>query len=264
MHPVLFEVFGHQVYTYGAAFASSIVLVIILSIRRLRKEGLNEDVFLNTIVVAMIGLIGGSKLLHIIVTFGWYIEDPMRFLDFRTGHVFYGGYIGSVLFPYIYVRYFTRERFLPIVDLVMTYVPLGLGFHRSLGCFNAGCCHGEPTTMPWGVIFPPDAPAGLLYGHVAVHPTQLYEALLGVGMFFAMVLYRDHIRKIPGELLAMQVALYSAGRFVIEFFRGDPVRGVAGPLSTSQWISIALLAATGIAAFLLAKQRNKVGVKAKS
>jgi phosphatidylglycerol:prolipoprotein diacylglycerol transferase len=34
--------------------------------------------------------------------------------------------------------------------------------------------------------------------------------------------------------------LYGASRFVIEFYRGDP-RGMVGPLSTSQFISVILV-----------------------
>ena len=32
--------------------------------------------------------------------------------------------------------------------------------------------------------------------------------------------------------------LYSAGRFILEFWRGDAIRGAVGPLSTSQFIGI--------------------------
>ena len=47
--------------------------------------------------------------------------------------------------------------------------------------------------------------------------------------------------KVPGRTAALYLILYSAGRFVMEFFRGDEIRGIYGGLSVSQWISLALL-----------------------
>ena len=40
---------------------------------------------------------------------------------------------------------------------------------------------------------------------------------------------------------AVYALSYSVMRFILEFFRGDLVRGVWGGLSTSQYISLAIL-----------------------
>jgi len=185
-------------------------------------------------------------------------------LNLRVGHVFYGGYIGAVVMPFLYMRFIARQPYLPMLDIAATYAGLGLALHRTFGCTNAGCCHGAPTSMPWGITFPLGAPAYELYGTVAVHPTQYYEALLGVGIFVTVVYWRERHRKVLGELFVLQVALYAVGRFVIEFFRGDPARGYFGLLSTSQWISLAMLAATIVAAFFLARRRKALGAVAQS
>ena len=39
-------------------------------------------------------------------------------------------------------------------------------------------------------------------------------------------------------MTGLYFALYSAGRFILEFFRGDLERGSVGALSTSQFIAI--------------------------
>ena len=49
------------------------------------------------------------------------------------------------------------------------------------------------------------------------------------------------LRYVPGFATALYLIMYSAGRFVIEFFRDD-YRGWVGALSTSQFISIFILA----------------------
>lgn len=51
--------------------------------------------------------------------------------------------------------------------------------------------------------------------------------------------------------------LYSAGRFAVEFIRGDINRGFVGILSTSQFISIFAFA-LGLYIFISGKNRNSL------
>jgi len=257
MHPVLLQIGDFQLPTYGVVYSFAVILGIILSYRRAWAEGIDDVKFLKACLLAIIGIVVMSKVMHIIVSWDWYMDNPKRFLRFRTGHVFYGGYIGAVLFPLIYVK-LIKEPFLPMLDVCATYMPLSLAVHRSLACMNAGCCYGKPTDVPWGITFPADAPASELYGQVPVHPTQLYEAGLGLVMFAILLAYRKHWRKVPGELFALQMLMYAIGRFVIEFFRGDTARGFYGPLSTSQWISIGMLLIFAALVVYIARERRKL------
>jgi prolipoprotein diacylglyceryltransferase len=50
-------------------------------------------------------------------------------------------------------------------------------------------------------------------------------------------------RRPPGKLLGIYMIGYGIIRFILEFFRGDEIRGFAGGLSVSQWISMSVLAA---------------------
>ncbi|MDP8223300.1 MAG: prolipoprotein diacylglyceryl transferase [Candidatus Lernaella stagnicola] len=257
MHPVLFEIWGRDFHTYGMAFALSILLGVILTTRRAKREGLDEQTMLNALLFAIIGVVVMSKVTHIAVTWDWYMRDPHRFLNLRVGHVFYGGYFGAVLFPFVYARFIAKIPYVPMVDTATPYMGLGLALHRAFGCMSAGCCHGSPTDVPWAVEFPPGAPAFEEFGSLAVHPTQYYEAMLGLVIFVALVYWRGNRRKVYGELLVLQVALYAVGRFIIEFFRGDSARGLWGPLSTSQWISIAMLVAAGVGVLFVARARKR-------
>ena len=55
--------------------------------------------------------------------------------------------------------------------------------------------------------------------------------------------------------LFVYLIIYGVERFLLEFLRGDEIRGFFGLLSTSQWISIALIAA-GAAGLLLTNRRR--------
>ncbi len=125
-----------------------------------------------------------------------------------------------------------------------------------IGCLLQGCCHGARSDL-FGLPFPEGAPAywkqlaeGLIPAgapwSLPVVPTQAIEsAALAV---LALWCWRrrataesDHGLFIPA------VAAYSVFRFGIEFVRADPERGIYGPMATSQWIALVVLAAATVA-----------------
>ena len=58
-----------------------------------------------------------------------------------------------------------------------------------------------------------------------------------------MLLFILKDQKKDGMTAAFYLLFYSAGRFVLEFFRGDLERGSVGAFSTSQFISLFTFAA---------------------
>jgi len=245
VHPVLLTIFGHEIHSYQIAYPGSLLLGILLTTHLAKKEGCSEEVVLGGFLFALIGVLIGSRLLEILVRLPYYIDNPMKMLTMRRGVVLYGGYIGAVVGSMGYVKY-KKQPWLPLVDIAATMFGLGLFIQRAFGCFMAGCCYGRPTNLPWGVHFPEGSPAFKEYGSRAVHPSQLYEAILGLIMFGILLLYR-HKRpnRAYGELFALQMTIYGIGRFFLEYMRGDDIRGIFGPFSTSQWISVAMLVFAG-------------------
>ncbi len=72
---------------------------------------------------------------------------------------------------------------------------------------------------------------------VPVHPTQLYESLLGFSIFVALMwLWRR--RKFEGQIFLSFGMLYGVGRSLLEIIRDDAERGSIAGLSTSQFIGI--------------------------
>ena len=120
-------------------------------------------------------------------------------------------------------------------DAAAPAVALGYAVYR-IGCFLNGCCFGTETDLPWAVTFGANSEAfaaqvaaGLIAPDalhtLPVHPTQLYHALLGVVAFLVLLRIKTDA---SGMRFAAALILYGAGRFGIEFFRGDaiPIFGV--------------------------------------
>jgi len=261
VHPIIFRIGTFELRSYGVAMATAFFIAAIwLSVRRARKEGIDPDILLGIAFWAIIGIVVGGRALFVITTWKKYFaDDPLSALYlWQGGLVYYGGHVGSLLGAIIYTRVYRKKWFLPVVDVYMPYVGLGYAIHRTFGCFLNGCCYGAPTDLPWGVEFPPNHPGHQLYGaHAHLHPTQLYMAINGLILFYFLTFWRDKHRKGYGELLGLFFMVYSVNRFLIEFVRGDPIRGYIGPLSTSQWLGIPIFL-TGLAIFLYARKKGLV------
>ena len=117
-----------------------------------------------------------------------------------------------------------------------------------LGCFAAGCCYGKPTDLPWGVTFTNIYSArtvGTPLDH-SLHPTQIYESLFTLLIFFGLLLVAER-KRFHGQVVLTYVSVYAIARFAVEFVRGDTARGFLfdGALSTSQFIAILMLLGAG-------------------
>ena len=180
----------------------------------------------------------GAKLLYWITEWKSIAADPsfMRY-TLADGFVVFGGIIGGIGTAILYCRA-KGLKFLPFFDTLMPSVALAQGFGR-IGCFLAGCCYGKETGSPLSVTFTDSsfAPNG-----VALVPTQIYSSILDFLNYFILLIILKNQKK-DGETAAAYLIFYSAGRFVLEFFRGDLARGNVGALSTSQFISIFTFAA---------------------
>jgi phosphatidylglycerol:prolipoprotein diacylglycerol transferase len=260
------------VHTYGILVAGGFLVAMQMAARAAARMGLSREKVLDLSFGILLAAMVGSRVLFIIVNWDEYKNDlPGIFAFWKGGLVFYGGFIGAVLFSIWYMRRHKME-FFSYADAMAPTVAIGQALGR-LGCFSAGCCWGEACDVHYALAarFPPEslayqsqAAAQVIAANAAttipIHPTQIYEAFGCALLFLGLTLWRTR-KRFNGELLALYLMLYAPLRALVETFRGDEERGrvfnFVGAaahnawwnLSTSELISVVIFLA-GLAVYV--------------
>jgi phosphatidylglycerol:prolipoprotein diacylglycerol transferase len=266
MFPELFKIpyLNFTFNTYGFLLALAFIAGLYVMGRLAAHDGLEKQKVYDLGLWVLAASLLGSKLLMVITEWdSFYRDNPRQIftLDFfRSGGVFYGGFIGALIASLIVMKVY-KLPWWRTADAFAPGIALGQMIGR-IGCFSAGCCWGKPTTAFCGVHFTDrgheitgvptmvdhlsdsiqrsvwEDRLGGLSAPLHLHPTQLYEAGATLAIFIALLIVFRH-RRFYGQVFLTYALLYAVARFIIEFWRNDP-RGEIFGLSTSQFIAIAL------------------------
>lgn len=223
------------IHGYGVMIAIGVLMAFWLGEKQAKKYGFDPGHVDNLVFVCLIFGYICSKATYCIINWKQFVSDPLSVLG-SNGWVVFGGIIGGIIAAAVYCHV-KKINLMDYLNLLFPCVSLAQGFGR-IGCFFAGCCYGKPTDSAFGVRFPEGslAPAG-----VKLIPTQLIMSFGDFILFY--ILYRNYNQGKKEDTAALYMMLYSAGRFMVEFIRGDAERGFIGNLSTSQFIAIFMFAA---------------------
>jgi phosphatidylglycerol:prolipoprotein diacylglycerol transferase len=161
MMPVVFRIpfVNIDVPGYGLAMMLGFLLSVVWAVRRATKSGANPDVVLNCAFIALIGGVGGSRIMYVVHYWeqfahrGNWLAVALAVIDVRKGGLeVYGGFIAASLGVLVYMI-FWRHSFRWYLDILAPSAALGMGLGR-IGCFLNGCCWGLPSDLPWAVRFP--------------------------------------------------------------------------------------------------------------
>lgn len=265
MYPELVRIGSFPINTYGVFLAIAFLSAIYVTVKLAERDGLPRERIYDLSLWMLLASLVGSKFL-MLFTEPEYRDQPLQLLslDFlRSGGVFYGGLLGAVLAGYLLMKRY-KLPWWKTADACAPGIAIGNFFGRQ-GCFAAGCCWGEPTTLPWGVKF---SELGHQITGVPIdahlHPTQLYESFAML-LVFVFLLWLHKRRRFPGQVILSYALLYSIIRFAIEFVRDDPRGDILGltsltGLSTSQLISI-VVGITALILLIVRRRRTQQGEK---
>lgn len=255
MHPVLFKLGSITIYSYGFLIAIGVVCgVAYLAVRGKKEVGLTFDQANNLFLLIFIAALVGGKVFLFFENPSAYRANPGRLFT-GSGFVFYG----SFLFAVPTMLWFFKKNKLPVYQMldIMAIVTCLVHMFGRIGCFMAGCCHGKPTTSWFSVIFTdPACQAEPL--NTPLYPTQLMEAGF-ILLVMVLLLFIRQRKQFHGQLFVLYLLLYALGRFVLEYFRGDEIRGfvIEGYVSHSQFIAL-IIFGIGLWVYQNWAKRNKV------
>jgi phosphatidylglycerol:prolipoprotein diacylglycerol transferase len=239
---------------YGTLLVAGFIVAIVLAVQRHSALGLKRLEILELGYLTLIGGVLGARLLDVAINLGTVLSEIgavdsaagiARLLwhvgaFWKGGLAFYGGLAGGIAVIWVYGRY-KKIPCLELFDFLTPPVAIGLAVTR-LGCFLNGCCFGKPTRMPWAVQFPSHSHVHVQQWHqglidlagrpLPVHPTQLYELVAALAIF-ALLWMRYPRRGFAGEIFFNFGLLYSAWRFISEFWRAD---SLMASIQYGQWM----------------------------
>jgi len=270
VHSKLFQIGPLEIHSYGLLLASSFLIGIYLSMYRAKKQGIDPNKIIDLAVIIVISAIFGARFLYVIFHLDEFKGHWMdTFNPFQSsgqigiaGLTMLGGLIAAVGFGMLYLK-IKRLPILKITDIVAPAIGAGI-FLTRIGCFLNGCCYGVPTKAPWGIIFPPESPAGFTFPNQAIHPAQLYSSFYGL-IILILLLVLERYKKFDGFLLYIFFILYGIARFIVDAFRYYETSMVLFQLgkfsfSVNQGISILMVITGSVLIFINMMRLKKLRI----
>jgi phosphatidylglycerol:prolipoprotein diacylglycerol transferase len=250
MDPVLIQFGPLAIRWYGVMYGIGILIGGWLLGKEFRRKdiSLSDDERWKFLTLVFLSGILGARIYYVIFNWNFYSSHPAEIpAIWHGGLAIHGGLIGGVLGGWWYVNRRSLS-FLKLADAGAPSMILAQALGR-IGNLMNGEVHGYPTTMPWGIVFPADSPAGREFGQVPLHPAMLYESVLNLLIF----LFLWSIRKKPakdGFIFSLYLILYSIDRSIVSTFRAEDL--MLGPFRAPHVVSLIIILLAG--GYLLQKR----------
>ncbi len=258
---------GLPIYSYGVLLGSSLIVGWFLTLGLAEKDGLPRETMANCYVITAIAALVGSRLLYIATNPAQFDTTADWLALRRGGLVAYGGFLGGFLGSWLYLSR-QHLKLLPWADIAVPSLAAGLMITRIgcylYGCdFGTRLSPTAPAFLQKLGSFPHltdgtlgyDDKGNALVGSIPyahhlkkcqdlvykaadcihlkdhsfpVHPTQIYEALIGLGLLALLLWHRKH-QKFRGQIFFTFVFAYGFLRFLLELWRDDDERGNVPP-----------------------------------
>ena len=224
--------FGYEVYTYaifiGLAFVAASIIFLMFGTKYAHVLDLIELCFylcVNSIIAA--------KIVFLISAIPDIIADPayLNACILEGGFTFAGGLVGGLLTG-LFMCWRRRMSIPRVMSSFLMATALGHAILK-VGCMYNGCCYG----LEYEGLF-----AIAIEGVGSTFPIQMIESITSLAIFVLLfVLFLKVEFKEESKVHIYFMLIYPVVKFIIEFFRGDAVRGVF-ILSMSQWLCIFIFA----------------------
>ncbi len=226
------DIFGGANFSlswHGFMSFVAVGVAVYLSARWARQARIEPEFVYNTAMWAILGGIVGARIVHVADNWGQYSGNVGSMFQVWEGGIgLWGGILGGWLAGMAYA-YFAKYPIGRLMDVVAPAMLIGQTIGR-IGDIINGEHWSRATDLAWGWYFTHDSsPArwGAQRDHgdpeAPVHPTVVYEMIWNMLSLGVLFLLRGRLKP-DGSLWMVYLALYSVGRFGIQWLRMDPVK----------------------------------------
>lgn len=243
---IMVEIGFLKIRWYGVLIALAILLGTFLALKEIRKKNIDEDKFMNVLLIAIPIAFVFARLYYVLFNWTYYSTNLGEIpAVWHGGLAIHGGIIGAFLTAWIMLKYYGIS-FWEVGDAVAPSFILGQAIGRWGNYFNQEAYGYEvsPDNIPWAMWI----------DGAYRHPTFLYEFMWNILIFALLIILREKIKLKNGMLLPIYLGGYSLGRFFIEGFRTDSL--MLGSLRMAQVTSLVLIGASFILFFYLARKTD--------
>ena len=232
------------IHLYALCIITGIAVAIWIGRSRYSNLGGNPDDVSEVAIWAVpFGIIGG-RIYHVISSPQKYFGENGNPADalriWQGGLGIWGAISLGAVGAYIYFKtHKTTLSFAKLLDSLAPGVIIAQAIGRIGNYFNQEV-FGKPTNLPWAIeIEAKNRPNG--YEAITTfHPTFFYELLWCLFIAFLLIKLPGFLKSVArnsGDIFALYIAGYTAGRFWIEALRIDEANYILG-LRLNIWVSI--------------------------
>lgn len=247
---------------YGMLFATAFIAGYYLLQRMFKQDDLSNEWLDSVLMHTIIGTVAGARIGHCLFYDWAYFKDHIleiflpvafepefHFTGFQ-GLASHGAGIGILIALFIWSRKVSKKSMLWISDRVAITIASGAFFIRFGNLMNSEII-GEPTTVPWAIVFK-------YVDELPRHPTQVYEALAYLSIFIVLAFFywKKNWNKRIGGISGLFLILLFGFRFCIEFMKENQVNFEDSmTLNMGQWLSIPFIL---VGAYLLYNSKKTI------
>lgn len=212
MYPILFSIGKINIYTHGLLIAIGILFGGYIIFYLAKKAQLSRKFLFNLLVYSLFAGIIGARIAYVMLYYYQFSNWHEMFFIWYGGLVSFGGIILGFLAAGIILKKH-HQNILQWFDIGMIGLLFAWTFGR-IGCLLTGDVPGVGSSV-WPAI----------WGHI---PVALFEAIwsfvLGGILFYLLCFKKEFVSKLgSGILFFGGLAGYTLGRFIIDFWRQEPV-----------------------------------------
>lgn len=254
MRVVLFYIGDFPIRSYGLIFALAILLGIGVA-HYLAKGTKYREHVMDASMFVIFAAILGARFWHVFFfQWGYYSQHLNEIVAIWNGGLsIQGGLVGGFLAGILYT-WRNKLDFWEFADIMAPGIIFGQAIGR-IACLLNGDAFGSPTGSGFGIVFPEGTMAYNTYGSQPLWPAEVWEGQWDMIVFGLLLLMKSRVWPKGFIFLAYNI-LYSTGRFMLEFLRGDSPRYLFD-WTAAQWTSVSVISLSFLIMLILYGQSKR-------